>query len=590
MKRINFPMDIDLQTNEKIRKAMREKTPEPKVVREARLEAYEKVREMARAREVCELAKRKRAEGEVMQKSSQKNQETIKRYQKAERKDQRAVGDYPKANLCDGKKAYSEKKRNTCAKHRWTGWKTIGSIVATAAVFSGICVANPAFAAKIPLVGHVFEQLGDSLGFAGDYEKYAVPLDGDEMIVVDDASGENGENGQEVTGVTVTPAETEETGENETDVVNVGHIAKDTAFSQTVDGVTVTLSELYCNETALYLSMLITSEDPFPDTLIAQWGAPVINLYDSSLKLSYNPYNQLNNEYLDGQMIDDHTYAGVLRVDLAETLRWMETDESVSEGEKPEFDEQITWQTVEFPKEFSADMHISKIVGYLPEDQVTTPEMPQDLIDEYEQAMAEAGLDTSDEAYASYTEEQQKLESSLRNQQWKEFSQRYPEVDEYPNQYENWWFEGDWDFHFDVTVDDSETITKTVDTTVSDRENTTKTVNTADTCEIGEIQITKTPFEIVLDYDYTKAFDYFVTVLDANGTPMEYGNNSGSSDTHPVAGYDVSKITIYVCDYYAYMDELKGYYYSPDYEEKAKEKTYQQLLDERCIWSEEVDF
>ena len=47
---------------------------------------------------------------------------------------------------------------------------------------------------------------------------------------------------------------------------------------------------------------------------------------------------------------------------------------------------------------------------------------------------------------------------------------------------------------------------------------------------------------------------------------------------------------LYVCDYMEYMDELKGYYYSSDYEEKAKEKTFKQLLDERCVYSEKVSF
>ena len=49
-------------------------------------------------------------------------------------------------------------------------------------------------------------------------------------------------------------------------------------------------------------------------------------------------------------------------------------------------------------------------------------------------------------------------------------------------------------------------------------------------------------------------------------------------------------MTVYVCDYMEYMDELKGYYYSSDYEEKAKEKTFKQLLDERCVYSEKVSF
>ena len=45
-----------------------------------------------------------------------------------------------------------------------------------------------------------------------------------------------------------------------------------------------------------------------------------------------------------------------------------------------------------------------------------------------------------------------------------------------------------------------------------------------------------------------------------------------------------------VCDYYEYMDELKGYYWSDDYEEKAKTKTFKQLLDERAVASAEVHF
>ena len=38
------------------------------------------------------------------------------------------------------------------------------------------------------------------------------------------------------------------------------------------------------------------------------------------------------------------------------------------------------------------------------------------------------------------------------------------------------------------------------------------------------------------------------------------------------------------------MDELKGYYWSDNYEEKAKTKTFKQLLDERAVASAEVHF
>ena len=37
-------------------------------------------------------------------------------------------------------------------------------------------ITNPAFAENIPLVGNVFKQLGNSMGFYGDYSKYAKQL------------------------------------------------------------------------------------------------------------------------------------------------------------------------------------------------------------------------------------------------------------------------------------------------------------------------------------------------------------------------------------------------------------------------------
>lgn len=39
-----------------------------------------------------------------------------------------------------------------------------------------------------------------------------------------------------------------------------------------------------------------------------------------------------------------------------------------------------------------------------------------------------------------------------------------------------------------------------------------------------------------------------------------------------------------------YMDELKGYYFSEDYQEKAKTKTFKQLLDERAVASDTINF
>lgn len=130
-----------------------------------------------------------------------------------------------------------------------------------------MCIANPALASKVPLVGHIFEELGNSLGFSGDYEKYVQPLE-------EQASGD------------IVLQETPQTDEK-----------SDTVYSKTVDGVTVTLSEMYCNEKALYLSMLIQAEDEFPETFLDLSQKPIICLSDK-WKFGYNTEEIPGLEYL----------------------------------------------------------------------------------------------------------------------------------------------------------------------------------------------------------------------------------------------------------------------------------------------------
>ena len=114
------------------------------------------------------------------------------------------------------------------------------------------------------------------------------------------------------------------------------------------------------------------------------------------------------------------------------------------------------------------------------------------------------------------------------------YDEKYPEAKEYPNRYENWWFDGSWDFDFKAAVDHSQT--------------QMKEVNTDGKCDIGKIQVTRTPFELNLSYDMNKAKGYFVTLLDAEGKPLENGHFGGSVDDLAIDGHDVSKVTVYVCD------------------------------------------
>ena len=127
-------------------------------------------------------------------------------------------------------------------------YKTALGLTAAAAVFSTVCITNPAFAENIPLVGNVFKQLGNSLGFYGDYSKYAKQLtESAEGAQSADADGsqEGSSNSQNV------QVEDQNTTENH----NADKTKDDQSYSKTVDGTTVTLSEVYCNELAMYLSM-----------------------------------------------------------------------------------------------------------------------------------------------------------------------------------------------------------------------------------------------------------------------------------------------------------------------------------------------
>lgn len=275
--------------------------------------------------------------------------------------------------------------RNT----RRTGFlRFCGGLTAAAAAFSGVCIVNPAFAAQIPLVGHVFEQIGDSLGFSGDFSGYAEPLQEAETEKTAEDSGENGSN----------PAE-------------------EIQYSQTKDGVTLSLSEVYCNDEALYVSLVMKSEEKLPETEVNvnQNDNPIISLNSSRIKFSYDDNELcLLNPYLDGKLLDEYTYAGVLRYEF--------------EGEAAA------------PDKFDVTLSVPQVVGMKADAKM--PEMPEDIRAEYENAMAENGLSTEESAYESFTEEQKNIEHELYTAMWNAYGELFPEINEYPNKYTEWWVDG----------------------------------------------------------------------------------------------------------------------------------------------------
>ena len=582
-KKLDFDKEKNNRNDNVIEEIMQADFPLPKQAEDAKNEAFSRIREMAAA------------SGNV-----ENTENMVRRLpeKSIEKPTEKSTGSSGKKSLGTAK---SHKKFKAV-------YKTALGLTAAAAVFSTVCITNPAFAENIPLVGNVFKQLGNSLGFYGDYSKYAKQLtESAEGAQSADADGsqEGSSNSQNV------QVEDQNTTENH----NADKTKDDQSYSKTVDGTTVTLSEVYCNELAMYLSMTIHTEDKFPDTFITSEGKPNIKLSENStVKYDYmDGKSNLFNAYLDGKMLDDNTYAGVLRIPvedmtvddagwtkfyevrnaffkekgidvdsedfsfdkLAQTLGMDEySDEKLPQVGGPAISDYV--KDIKVPDRFTMELDLKDIVGTLPDDQDTTPDIPQDLRDEYNQKMAEHGISTDDADYESLTEEQKDLEHQFFTEMWNEYFERYPEAIEGNNRYNSWTLKGDWKFNVDVEKNTSDTVKKDV--------------NVVDENGDGVLSITKTPFEITMKIQDPE-IKYFAVMLDANGDIMPYGGVANSNaDTYAIQDRDISTVYIYLCDYYEYMDELKGYYWSDDYEEKAKTRTFKQLLDERAVAGTEVHF
>lgn len=231
----------------------------------------------------------------------------------------------------------SRKKKESGRKNHLRGLIMGMSAAAAALVLSvTVCVADPALAAKLPFIGNIFQTVGEDSGFAGDFEDGAVQL--------------------------VTPDAVEEDG-----TVNSPYI-------QTDNGITFTISECNYESMAMYLAVGIESEEGFSKDLrtFARYGS-YEEAEESEMAVSYSslymdstseadfsasgkgiykgdPAAGTSSPYcIEGKFVDDHTFAGIIRVDL---MNMGILDE---EGKWNEID------NAELPDEFSYALHVTEL-------------------------------------------------------------------------------------------------------------------------------------------------------------------------------------------------------------------------------------
>mgnify|MGYP007085930287 FL=1 len=108
---------------------------------------------------------------------------------------------------------------------------------------------------------------------------------------------------------------------------------------------------------------------------------------------------------------------------------------------------------------------------------------------------------------------------------------------------------------------------------------------------VGIQEVIKTPYEVtanlIIPEGRTEG-EYMLIICDSEGDILP--NRGNSASMYNVYQQNTDKVYVFVCDAHEYLDELKGYRWKGDYEEKKKEKTFAEYLSEHALASAEVTF
>ena len=161
----------------------------------------------------------------------------------------------------------------------------VAAAVAAAVIGTlGMGYLNPALAAKLPLIGNIFEKVEEDAIYSGDYT--------DKKIVL--------------------------TNEDHAGNLNTSD------YTVSDQGITLTASEVYCDGYSIFLTVNIESEDadfthiPRHYTgMNAADNRTAAGFYiDGTWSVNGTSPEWIENTF-DGEVIDSHTFAGMLKIDLA---------------------------------------------------------------------------------------------------------------------------------------------------------------------------------------------------------------------------------------------------------------------------------
>ena len=417
------------------------------------------------------------------------------------------------------------------------GGRIAGGMAAVLAVGFIFCAVNPVMAKNLPVVGGLFEILQDNVSFFGDFSDHATTLEAVDTTETDTEgnSSEDTEAGQDMT-------------------------KDDTAYTKTADGLTITCSEVYANSQAVYVTMQFKSDNPFPKTeTFAESGTPVIDL-DMTGGVDFNSEaSPVIDGQVEGQFLDDNTYACIFRYDLAQAAKdYTEYNEKYNEMTQQVLDE----------------------MGITMDDMDDETDEEYALLEEFINKVSERGGE-----YQKYIKDIEvpdtfNLHLDITKVRGLEADYEWSEADEekYGTDAGYYKYEGDWNFDIPVTVDDSQT--------------EVLELNDTNDAGIGLKSVIRTPYELTVNelYEDGSDSDCFMVALDANGNKLPYNDSAGNCNNFTIQDRDISTVDIYILDYIQYMDELKGPDNYNNNENKPEGQKWSDLLDQYAKYHKTLHF
>lgn len=410
------------------------------------------------------------------------------------------------------------------------GGRIAGGAAAVLIIAFVFYMTDPVMAKNIPVVGGLFETLQNNVSFFGDFADHATTLEAVDGV-------ETEENSQDSTAAN----------------------AADTAYTKTADGLTITCSEVFANSQAVYMTMQFKSDTPFPQTETrAESGTPIIDL-DMTGGVDFNPDADPSIDgQVEGQFLDDNTYACIFRYDLAQVAKdYTEYNEKYDE---------MTQQVLDEMGITDADLSDETDEGYA-------------LLEEYVDKISERGGE-----YRNYIKNIEipdtfNLHLDISAVKGMEADYQWSEDDfaKYGTDAGYYKYEGDWSFDIPVTVDDSQT--------------EVMELNDINDAGIGLRSVIRTPYELTINelYEEGSNSDCFMVALDANGNKLPYNDSVGNCNIFAIQDRDISTVDIYILDYIQYMDELKG---EDNYnnETKPEGQKWSDLLDQYAKYHKTLHF